>query len=889
MANECLEESVAVIINHDFYVDDLITGADSQTQLVNNCRSVKQQLGNSQFHLRKWNSNNPQIVNQIVGENGSDSLLNIIKNESSKTLGLLWNCKEDILMFSFNTMQHKEITKREILSIISQIFDPLGLINPCVLEAKIVLQQLWASKLSWDENVPDKLKSTWLKIMSNLSYLSDIKIPRHIICNDPEVIELHAFSDASVHAYSACIYLRSIAQNKIISVHLLIAKSRVSPIKPMTIPRLELCGAFLSARLTEKVKSSLRLQISSCTYWCDSTIVLSWLKITKNQLLKSFVNNRVSEILETSNTSEWRYIPTNLNPADIGSRGLNAKQLKNCKLWWSGPSFLLHQDKSTWPTQPTQIHEHDLPETKVQCHVNASLSQFSSFIERFSDFTKLQRASAYILRFIYNCRHPYTKRIGYLQIHELQNAHNMLCKIAQAESFKPEYNLLSKNKLLPYKNKFLYLNPFLHSDGLIRVGGRLSNSYYDYDTKHPIMMHASHYITQLIFRYYHKILIHGGPQLLTASTRHKYWTIGARNLSRKIVHNCVKCCRFSGKSIQPIMGNLPEQRLHADYPFINTAVDYAGPVMIVSRSGRGCKLIKSYMCIFVCLAIKAVHIELVTDLSKDAFISALNRFISRRGKPVNIFSDNGKCFIGASNELDNFLKYNSDDISSYFANTMINFKFSPAYSPHFNGLAESAVKAVKHHLKRVVSFAHLTYEEMNALLIQIEAILNSRPLTPISSDPSDLEALTPSHFLIGRALTLLPSPQTTVTDYAKICTLSRYMRIQVLKAHFWNRFYKEYISELQTRHKWKQTNGQLQIGEMVLIKDDRLPPSRWLLGRVTTLYPGSDGITRVADVRTATGTLRRAFNRLCPLPILIHPEVADQDLPQSSCADGGQP
>ncbi|XP_059054378.1 uncharacterized protein LOC131848506 [Achroia grisella] len=222
---------------------------------------------------------------------------------------------------------------------------------------------------------------------------------------------------------------------------------------------------------------------------------------------------------------------------------------------------------------------------------------------------------------------------------------------------------------------------------------------------------------------------------------------------------------------------------------------------------------------------------------------------------------------------------------------MINFKFSPAYSPHFNGLVESTVKAVKYHLKRIVSFAHLSYEEINTLLIQIEAILNSRPLTPISSDPSDLEAITPSHFLIGRTLTLLPSPQVSITDPAKICTLSRYVRIQELKAHFWNRFYKEYISELQTRHKWKRANGRLSIGEMVLIKDDRLPPSRWLLGRVTTLYPGSDGVTRVADVRTAAGTLRRAFNRLCPLPILPHPVPTGetQDVSSSLCTDKREP
>lgn len=324
------------------------------------------------------------------------------------------------------------------------------------------------------------------------------------------------------------------------------------------------------------------------------------------------------------------------------------------------------------------------------------------------------------------------------------------------------------------------------------------------------------------------------------------------------------------------MGNLPSSRLHTDYVFANTAVDYAGPVMILNRKGRGSRLIKSYVCIFVCLAIKAVHIELVTDLSSTTFLAALDRFVARRGRPRTIYSDNGTCFVGACNELARFLKSNSDEIGSQASNSNINFKFSPAYSPHFNGLVEGSVKSVKYHLKRVLGLANLTYEEMNTVLVQIEGILNSRPLTPLSSDPSDLTALTPSHFIIGRTLTVLPSPQDT--EPSAIPTLSRYLRIQQLKAHFWKRYYTEYITELQKRQKWYQQGKQrLQLGEMVLVKDDRLPPTRWLLGRVVRLYPGSDGVTRVADVLTSSGTLRRAFNRLCPLPVM------DQD---QNCVPG---
>lgn len=866
---ESSDKIVSQIIQNDFYVDDLITGASSEEELINICRGVIEQLKKGQFHLRKWHSNYPHVINKIVNEDSSNGLLNLSNNEYSKTLGLLWACKEDKLLYSVNIQEDIHISKRHILSIMSQIFDPLGLINPCVLTAKIILQRLWSSKISWDESIPIDIQQAWRKFVESLQYVNNIKIPRCVLCCSPKNIEIHAFSDASTLAYSACVYLKSVSSDGVVSVYLVMAKSRVAPIKPTTVPRLELSGSLLAARLVEKLKVSFRLHINSYNYWCDSTIVLGWIKSSKQHLLKPYVFNRIQEIIQTSEPSTWRYVPTNLNPADIGSRSASAAQLENCSLWWTGPSFLL-QDEQAWPKQPKHSKELNLPEFKVQCNLRTNQSDhynyISNFIKRFSDLNKLQRVLAYVQRFLHNYFNSENKRTGYLSASELNSSLNALCRFAQRETFLKEYTILKSNNTLPIKNQLNKLHPFLNTvDDLVRVGGRLSNSFYDFDTKHPILLHSSHHVATLLYRHYHIILMHAGPQLLLATSRHKFWVIGGRNLARKTVHKCIKCCRFSGKIRQPIMGDLPEQRFHTDFPFLNTAVDYAGPVMILNRKGRGSRLIKSYLCIFVCMAIKAVHIELVTDLSSETFLAALHRFIARRGSPASIFSDNGRCFVGACNELSKFLKQNSGTIGDETSKLSIKFKFSPAYSPHFNGLAESAVKSVKHHLKRVLGSANLTYEELNTVLTQIEAILNSRPLTPLSSDPSDLAALTPSHFLIGRTVAILPSPQ--VEHATAPHTLSRYMRIQQVKAHFWNRFHNEYISELQRRQKWSKDGGHLKLGEMVLVKDERLPPNQWMLGRVTQLYPGADGVARVADILTASGTLRRAFNRLCPLPV----------------------
>ncbi|CAG9107959.1 unnamed protein product [Plutella xylostella] len=263
-------------------------------------------------------------------------------------------------------------------------------------------------------------------------------------------------------------------------------------------------------------------------------------------------------------------------------------------------------------------------------------------------------------------------------------------------------------------------------------------------------------------------------------------------------------------------------------------------------------------------SVKAVHLELVTDLSKEAFLAALARFTARRGKPRCIHADNSTTFVGGFNELNSFLSNNSDAIQSSMNEQGIDFKFIPPYSPHFGGLWESAVKSVKHHLRRTLGLAHLTYEEMTTCLIQIEAILNSRPLVPISSDPSDLSCLTPAHFLIGRPL--LSVPHNVIDDNANISRLQRFQRVEALKQHFWRRFSNEYVCSLQQRSKWRSSRGQLQEGDLVLLKDASQPPLLWLMGRVTAIEPSSDGLARIVQVNTRKGLLRRAYQNLCLLP-----------------------
>lgn len=860
LGHECTDPIIKNIIFKDFYVDDLITGTNTIHDAIYIYTNLTKQLKSGCFPLHKWRSNNIDMMKILNNESTNLTKNNdLCQNKLLKTLGLNWDQSSDHICYDINFTHKGVVSKRNILKTISKLFDPLGLVLPFTLQAKIMLQKLWLNKLSWDDEVPFDIKESWLHFVNNLTKINNIRIPRHVICKQFINIELHIFTDASECAYGSCAYIRSINQDNQIFVELLCAKNKVSPLKPLTIPRLELCGALIGTRLCEKIKNSLRINFDNIFFWTDSTIVLGWLNMEPNKL-QTFVRNRIAEIQSTTNNSIWQHVPTNDNPADYLTRGLKCDQVNNWH-WWNGPQFL-KESESCWP-KFINVNQ-KLPDMKsnVTCMISGDVTELFPFY-KFSNFNRLQRTMAYMLRFIHNIKNKNKRNSGILSIHELHTAVNRLASLSQQESYPIEYKYLKSNMVLSKGSKLNQLNPFYDTiNELIRIGGRLSNSNLNYNKKYPIVIHKNHLFTQLYFKYLHKILMHTGPQHLLFETREKYWTIGGRDLARNIVRNCVICQRFNAKPVPPLMGNLPKHRMEPSFCFESTSIDYAGPIMMSNKKGRGSRLTKCYICIFVCCTTRAIHIELVTDMSTANFILSLKRFISRRGKPSNIYSDNGTNFVGANNEIRQLFRDHKGQIIDSMSNENITFHFCPPYSPHFGGLHEAGIKSIKHHLKRVLGNARLTYEELYTTLTQIEAILNSRPISPLSSDPNDLLPLTPSHFLIGKKITSIPEPM-----YINVPThrLTRFQRVEQMRQHFWARWHKEYLSQIQIRSKWRTPSENLKEGDLVLIRGDQLPPMKWSLGRITSVHPGRDGIVRVADIRTSVGTVRRSFTKICPL------------------------
>ncbi|XP_049290621.1 uncharacterized protein LOC125767774 isoform X1 [Anopheles funestus] len=316
------------------------------------------------------------------------------------------------------------------------------------------------------------------------------------------------------------------------------------------------------------------------------------------------------------------------------------------------------------------------------------------------------------------------------------------------------------------------------------------------------------------------------------------------------------------------MGDLPTCRVTAAPTFQRVGLDFAGPIML--KSGiRRVTATKGYVCLFVCMVTKAIHLEAVENLSTGAFLAALRRFVSRRGIPEEIYSDNATNFVGAKHELRELYEMFKDETSKqgifqFCQEKEVTWKMIPPNAPHFGGIWEAGVKSVKSVLKRVYKSASLTITDFYTLLCQIEAMLNSRPLYALSNDPHDLDCLTPAHFTIDRPLIGVAEPSYLDLPENR---LDKWQRLQQLRQHFWRRWQKEYLSELQTRHKWTKVKDNIKEGALVLMKEDNMPPQFWKLGRISKVYPGDDGLIRVVDVKTKYGVFKRPIHKLAPLPM----------------------
>ncbi|XP_026745741.1 uncharacterized protein LOC113507087 [Trichoplusia ni] len=862
---------VAQTINEDFYMDDLLSGTDSVSEALSLSKELSVTLQKGGFQLTKWASNSIVLMKYIEEDKRSARAhIDLNLDGTLKALGIEWNLKTDQFRYNLRfTPITKSITKRNILSDIQKVFDPLGWIAPSTVMAKILIQKIWLERVNWDEQVSNTLEQEWREIRSDFVNITEIKIERWLgtmtVNNDKT--QIHGFSDASMRAYAAAVYVRIHTLDNKIETKLIAARTRVAPLKTISLPRLELCGALLLSKLMKQVGQSMRIPTSRMYAWTDSSIVIAWLSGEPNRW-KPFVANRVVEIVENINNKHWFHVQSHENPADLASRGLLLSDLKKSNLWWHGPGWL----------SETKINiKHEMAETdlemkkiKINTYLNAERSEEpeTTLISQFDNFetlTDLIKVITYCRRFI-NYKKNINSENQNLTTQELEVTLQICIKKTQEEEFKEEIERIKLGKQVKKRSQLRCLNPYLDEKNVLRVGGRLRHANLPNDKKNPVILGNRNTLVQLIIADAHDKTLHGGVQLMICHLRSKYWIIRVKSLVKRHIHKCMKCARMNATTKVQIMGDLPLERVTPTRPFLHSGVDFAGPLQTLVSKGRGNKTRKTYVAIFICMSTKAIHLELVGDLTSEAFIGAFRRFVARRGKCSHLWCDNGKNFVGANRELHDLWNeaQMTGEVTSTLATDGTQFHFIPAYSPNFGGLWEAGVKSIKYHLKRIIT-THLTFEEMTTILCQIEACLNSRPLCPIdTNDPENLDPLTPGHFLIGEPPIVVPSPDLQAV---KVNNLSRWQHTQKILHDFWRRWQEEYLTRLQQRPKWMKKEKEFAIGDIVLIKTENLPPSKWSLGRIIDKHPGTDGNTRVYSVKSGDSITKRTITKLCAMPV----------------------
>ncbi|XP_075167412.1 uncharacterized protein LOC142239506 [Haematobia irritans] len=822
------------ILQKEIYVDDILSGGHDINSAIDSLCQLRALLNSAGFPLKKITSNTPEVLNSVPKDCLLDSnFLKFNETSSAKTLGIQWNALTDQFSYQIDVISPSEqITKRQILSAASKLFDPAGWISPIIVQAKLILQQLWLEGTDWDENVKPSSLLKWNQFVQDLSQLPHIKIPRYIYFSPQVQTQIHGFCDASQKAYCATIYLRFNNQNSV-QCNLLVSKTKVAPIDPISLPRLELCGALLLSKLAKQIISSLPIHSNDLFLWCDSTIVLGWLEKPPSTW-KTYVANRTAEIIRNVGNCSWRHVRSSDNPADLGSRGCSSLDLVNNPLWWHGPMWLLNPPEE-WPK--STISFENPPEMK-KVIVFHNFNEEFEILDRFSKWDKAIRVICYIFRFFSKLSKGFNYPL--VETHKISSQEFNFLKIrlislTQRHYYAQEYHSLKNLKNVNKKSSLFPLHPFIDENDIIRVNGRLVNADLSYNEKYPIILPVQSKFSQLFISFIHDLLMHAEHSLMIRTIRQEYYISRLRSNIKKCIRNCKTCIIYKQKTQSQIMAALPSERSSFSLPFNITGLDFAGPFSIKTSIIRQAAYHKGYVCIFVCFSTKALHLELCSDLSSNSFLAAFTRFVGRRGLPKQLFSDNGTNFIGAERKLRNdflqFIKSSSKDISEKYASHGFNWSFIPPNAPHMGGIWEAGVKSFKTHFRKVSQNYKYTFEEFSTLLVRIEAVLNSRPLSPMTDDPHEILALTPGHFLRGAPLIAFPE-----SPLEEITFVDRWDKLKCLQHQFARRWKDEYLKELHRRHKWQNENEDVTVGQLVVVKDELLPPCEWRAPRNSNLH-----------------------------------------------------
>ena len=861
-------EAVSTVLEN-FYVDDCLKSVDSPEKGIQLVSELQSLLSKGGFNLTKFISNNMDILNSIPDDHKLPSVMNVkLDNDlpSHNVLGLIWNIQDDSFSYSFKKSEIP-FTRRGVLSVASSLFDPLGFLAPVSLVPKLILQDLCRGGFDWDDVIPDNARLKMEKWIHSLSSIETFRVSR---CLKPLALasqftcELHHFCDASEVAYGVASYIRIFDEEGNSKCSLVAGKSRLAPLKTVTIPRLELSAAVVAVRVHQTILREINLEIHQSFFWTDSEAVLRYIR-NKTSRFKTFVANRLAVIHDITIPSQWNYIPSAENPADLASRGIYPDEAFKLDRWIQGPDFLRSVSCSI-PIQPV-IDELDENSDEIKSSFATVQSKdnvnIMKLVHSISSFERLLKAFAWLLRYKAYCIKNYlhrgeVKTSKFLSVSEMKLAEKEILKFVQRETFSNEISCLASDHDVSKDSRLKNLCPILFDD-LLCVGGRLQFSKLSYENMHPIILPSHHHVTDLIIRRCHEKNGHVGTQQVLNYLRERYWIVRGLSSVKRVINKCFQCRRNFRIPVPQRMANLPLERVDSNKtPFSYVGVDFFGPMYI--RCNRS--IVKRYGCLFTCFSCRAVHIEVSHSLTADSFLCCLSRFIARRGQPEVLFSDNGTNFVGAESELKACLRsFDKSKISNSLLLRGIEWRFTTPSSPHLGGVWERMIRSVKGVLRSIVGKQVLNDESLLTFLSEVERILNDRPLTTVSSDVRDPDVLTPS-----KILSLHSCSRPLVQSGKDISSLKKqWKQAQVNADIFWRRWTKEYLPILQHRSRWLRKRRNFRPGDVVLVVDDLQPRGKWPLGLVISVRAGRDGLVRTVEIRSQNNRKVVSVSRLCLL------------------------
>ncbi|XP_037828693.1 uncharacterized protein LOC119616432 [Lucilia sericata] len=865
-------------IQQNHYVDDFIDSECDDNQALELAIHVREIHEAGGFKMHNWTSNSEVVLKELHGSAPSEQSMKDW-GSTTKILGLYWDPNNDEFRYICRFARlHRDIlnqsltpTKRETLQVLMSIFDPLGFVSCYTIGLKILIQEIWRTGIAWDEELTDTLDKRWCSWKSTIQQITSIRIP---LCYSPTMqtadeVQLHTFVDASENAYAAICYLL-ITKNNVTTVSLVAAKSKVAPLKPLSIPKLELQAALLGTRLAKTVQEVRRINTNSQFWWSDAKTVLRWLQIDPKKF-QQFVMHRVGQILENTNVNQWRWVPSKQNPADLATK---VPTPSNTQMWFHGPKFL-RSDVNEWP-QCDDLGMVNETEMKRSALVIESVHKTKLNIEYFSNWKRLYRAVATFFLYCHKLNKLTKDKIINTNLEVdcamIEKAKTFLMRYAQNDEYSNEISSLTRNKLIGKTSKLISLNVYLDKIGIIRCRGRAEylNNHED-----AIVLPPNHHVTFLLVRHFHEMFRHQNHETALNEIRSEYYIPKLRVLFRKVRRMCQWCKINYAKPLVPQMAALPIARLAAfERPFTYVGVDYFGPLNVaVGRRHE-----KRWGVIFTCLTVRAIHIEVSHSLDTSSCIMSIKNFISRRGTLREIYSDNGTNFKAAEKLLCCQLKnVNSSIIQKKLE--QIKWKFNPPAAPHMGGAWERLVKSIKTVLYSICPTMKFNDESLKCALCEVEFTINCRPLTFVSIECCDDEAITPNHLLLGSSNGYKP-----IAD-GNMDLRQRWYKTQEFADQFWRRWLKEYVPIISRRSKWFTKQPPIKVGDVVIIVDSDMPRNCWPKGVVVDVAIAKDGQVRRATVKTEKSILQRPVAKLAVLDV-GGPSNSKLDPPDSFTEEG---